>query len=92
MTSPISTKVPTVSHESPTAEFLTADLPLPDLPNEQSPDRTNSLKEIPPIHSHKNNSSLGGMDDSHISTTNKRRKRPLEDNETETEIKISRDT
>ena len=79
---------PTISHKTPTAESLIADLPLPDLPNEESSDHPDSFKEIPPIPSHQNNSSLGGMDDSNVSTTTK--KRPLEENETE--IKISRDT
>ncbi|EHN00450.1 YER160C-like protein [Saccharomyces cerevisiae x Saccharomyces kudriavzevii VIN7] len=91
--SPDSTFPKTTSDTSPevtTVESLIADLPLPDLSREPSIKLPLSLKEPPPIHSRQTNSSLGGMDDSNVSTNTKSKKRSLE--EDKTEIKVSRDT
>ena len=83
-------KTPTTVSEQNTEESIIADLPLPDVHPESSTGIPDAFKELPPINSRQTNSSLGGMDDSNISTTTNSKKRSLEDNETE--IEVSRDT
>lgn len=81
---------PDTYSEHDVKEYITEDLPLPELPPESPTCFPDAFKEIPPINSRQTNSSLGGMGKPNIYATIDSKKRSLEDNETE--IKVSRDT